>query len=182
MLVLVGLCINLATAVVHAQQDTPVWQGEPPPVGLPVNDLTCRAEQTGGFHDHPGGDEVYEPALFHPDGFRLLENNFLTENLAHGPPGVDLYLTLIAKDGLETELECRAVRGSIDSKGFSCVNAPPSQMLLINSQTLRFTRTAVGGWTFTGASDSMSGDSIFVEYGRCEATAVPGDLPETLEE
>jgi hypothetical protein len=42
-------------------------------------------------------------------------------------------------------------------------------MLLINQKTLRFTRTSVGGWTFAGANESQSGDSIFVEYGTCAA-------------
>jgi hypothetical protein len=46
-------------------------------------------------------------------------------------------------------------------------------MLLINAQSLRFTRTAVGGWTFSDAADSRNGDSIFVEYGQCVAAAAP---------
>ena len=47
-------------------------------------------------------------------------------------------------------------------------------MILINSATLRFTRTAVGGWTFAGATESLNGDSIFVEYGQCERAEGPG--------
>jgi len=53
------------------------------------------------------------------------------------------------------------------------VNLPPSEMLLINVESLRFTRTAVGGWTFAGASDARGGDSIFVEYGQCEVLSGP---------
>jgi hypothetical protein len=99
-------------------------------------------------------------------------------NLAADEGNVDLYLTLqteVPGDDDEgtasqleaTELECRRVRGADHSYGYSCVNLPPSEMLLINAQSLRFTRTAVGGWTFTGASDKQTGDSIFVEFGQC---------------
>ena len=88
-------------------------------------------------------------------------------NLRATEGGPDLYLTLGSNEGRETELDCRRVRGSLGATGFSCVNKPPSEMLLINEDSLRFTRTAVGGWTFVGASDSHVGDSIFVEYGIC---------------
>ena len=140
---------------------------------LPV----CIAEQTGGFHDYPGGEESLEPALFHPRTFSLEENLVFMMNLAADERNVDLYLTLQTEiPGVDedtesqleaTELECRRVRGADDSYGYSCVNLPPSEMLLINAQSLRFTRTAVGGWTFTGASDQQTGDSIFVEFGQC---------------
>ncbi len=102
-------------------------------------------------------------------------------NLADREGNVDVYLTMTREieqeDGpglLETtELECREVRGADGSRGLSCVNLPPSEMILINSGTLRFTRTAVGGWTFAGASGSLNGDSIFVEYGQCQQAAEP---------
>lgn len=129
--------------------------------------LSCIAEQTGGFHDHPEPGEEYEPALFHPEAFTLEENVIFMVNLKTDEGGPDLYLTLRATDARETELECRQVRGSFGATGFSCVNKPPSEMLLINRDSLRFTRTAVGGWTFVGASDNHNGDSIFVEYGTC---------------
>ncbi len=98
-------------------------------------------------------------------------------NLAGEEGAVDLYLTLTreVEDDSEstapetTELECRTVRGANSAIGYSCVNLPPSEMLLINAQTLRYTRTAVGGWTFAGAAGELSGDSIFVEYGQCAA-------------
>jgi hypothetical protein len=143
--------------------------------GLPP--MRCEAEQTGGFHDYPGGEERYEAALFHPQTFTLEENVVFMMNLATGEGNVDLYLTMKrslpedADDSAQAfdiaELECRRVRGGGDGHGYSCVNLPPSEMLLINAETLRFTRTAVGGWTFAGASDSRNGDSIFVEYGQC---------------
>jgi len=135
--------------------------------------VACQARQTGGFHDYPGGEETYEPALFHSQIFTLEENLVFMMNLATGEGNVDLYLTMDRAVPAETEnevteLECRRVRGANDATGYSCVNLPPSEMILINAQTLRYTRTAVGGWTFAGASDTSNGDSIFVEYGQCE--------------
>lgn len=132
--------------------------------------LACEAEQTGGFHDYPDDDEGYVPALFNATGFRLEENHVFMVNLAP-QTGVDRYVTLTVGDSpVTTELECREVRGIDGSRGYSCVNIPPSELLLIHAQSLRFTRTAVGGWTFAGASGIESGDSIFVEYGTCRVT------------
>jgi hypothetical protein len=129
--------------------------------------LDCLADQTGGFHDYPDDEDGYLPALFNAVPFRLEENAVFMLNLAP-ETGVDRYLTLTAGDDpVTTELECRQVRGVDGSLGYSCVNIPPSEMLLIHAQTLRFTRTAVGGWTFAGATASEAGDSIFVEYGTC---------------
>lgn len=137
--------------------------------------LRCSAEQTGGFHDYPEGGESYEPALFHPQQFTLEENLVFMLNLAEGEGNVDVYLTMTSTrpEGGEashqeiTELECRSVRGADGSPGLSCVNLPPSEMILINRDSFRFTRAAAGGWTFTGATDEQNGDSIFVEYGQC---------------
>jgi hypothetical protein len=133
--------------------------------------LECTAEQTGGFHDYPDDDESYLPALFNSTPFRLEENAVFMLHLAEDSP-VDLFVTLtVGEDPVTTELECRQVRGVEGSTGYSCVNIPPSEMLLINPQTRRFTRTAVGGWTFAGATDTHAGDSIFVEYGSCAPAA-----------
>jgi hypothetical protein len=176
-ILLLGLSGSVAWAAVAAES-----ADAPAPAGLPS--MRCQAEQTGGFHDYPGGDETYEPALFHPQSFTLEENVVFMMNLAESEKNVDLYLTMerplkVEEQGLSrfetTELECRRVRGARDSHGYSCVNLPPSEMLLINAGTLRFTRTAVGGWTFAGAAvesgtdetGAHSGDSIFVEYGQC---------------
>jgi hypothetical protein len=147
--------------------------------------VRCTADQTGGFHDYPGGEEAYEPALFNPQQFNLEENVVFMLNLTERVGHVDLYLTLTRQIPQEsgesvtdtTELECREVRGADGSFGFSCVNLPPSEMLLINGETLRFTRTAVGGWTFTGAEGERNGDSIFVEYGQCEPMNEPANEP-----
>ncbi len=140
--------------------------------------LDCAADQTGGFHDYPDDAEGYVPALFNATPFRLDENRVFMTNLAQ-EPGVDLYVTLTAgEDPVTTELECRQVRGDDGSLGYSCVNIPPSEMLLINRDTLRFTRTAVGGWTFAGATSQRAGDSVFVEYGTCAARVpAPGQAP-----
>ena len=138
--------------------------------------MQCIAEQTGGFHDYPEGEEPSEPALFHPRLFSLEENIVFMLNLAEEEGAPDLYLTFssVSEDDTleETELECRRVRGAGDASGYSCVNLPPSEMLLINASSLRFTRTAVGGWTFAGATDRSNGDSIFVEYGQCTPVAI----------
>jgi len=152
------------------------------PIAVPsLPTMHCVAEQTGGFHDYPEGEERYEPALFHPQPFRLETNPVFMMNLAGDERTADLYLTLTRElpgaDGdteeETTELECRQVRGANDSDGFSCVNLPPSEMLLLNAQSLRFTRTAAGGWTFAGSTDNHEGDSIFVEYGQCEVIGPP---------
>ena len=55
--------------------------------------VLCTPEQTGGFHDHPEGEETYEPALFHPRQFELNENLVFMMNLTEAG-GPDLYLTM----------------------------------------------------------------------------------------
>jgi hypothetical protein len=172
------LALLLLPLITMAQQGQPAGQPDQQHSSLPA--VTCTAQQTGGFHDYPDGEEAYEPALFHPQTFSLEENPVFMMNLATQEGNADLYLTMTRQlptqqvDGEAmdtTELECRRVRGANASVGYSCVNLPPSEMLLINARSLRFTRTSVGGWTFAGASDAHSGDSIFVEYGQCEPVA-----------
>lgn len=166
---LLGLVPGLAGGgAAHAQAlpDAGAATAEP---GGALPTLRCEAEQTGGFHDYPGEDEKYEPALFNPGRFYLEENVVFMLNLPVGNGAPDLYLVMRTEGELETELACRRVRGADGAMGYSCVNTPPSEMLLINRETLRFTRTSVGGWTFAGATESLAGDSIFVEYGACAA-------------
>jgi len=147
--------------------------------GLP--DMVCSPAQTGGFHDYPGGGESYEAVLFHPRTFTLETNIVFMTNLAESQGSVDLYLTLETKipdekgkERLEvTELECRRVRGPDNGYGYSCVNLPPSEMLLINAHSLRFTHAALGGWAFVAAADTDKGDSIFMEYGQCIVNEAP---------
>ena len=67
-----------------------------------------------------------------------------------------------------SEFTCEGVRGRGGQAGFSCRNTPPSEILMINPDTLRFTRSAIGSWTFFTPSDHETGASLFVEYGQCE--------------
>ena len=127
--------------------------------------VLCEAHNTAGFHDYVGGSEDYEASVFFASRFELAENAFLTANLS-SESSVQRFLTMTNDKDEVTELECRTVRGA-GARGYSCVNIPPSELLLINVDTLRFTRTSVGGWTFRGAKENLSGDSIFVEYGQC---------------
>jgi hypothetical protein len=129
------------------------------------NKLRCVAVQTAGFHDYPHNEESYEAVVFFESEFELKVNKVLMQHLSEDT-GVDLYLTF--KNDEETvELTCRRIRGAGDTYGLSCANSPPAEMLLINADTLRFTRTSIGGWAFAGATANTAGDSIFVEYGEC---------------
>jgi len=163
--------------------------GEPAALLATLPPLDCVADQTAGFHDFPADGERYEPRLFHPQAFRLSENTVFMLNLLESERRADLYLTLelpaaadtaaAEAEGPATELECRQVRGADGSTGYSCVNLPPSEMLLINARTLRFTRAAVGAWTFAEPNAAEAGDSIFVEYGQCRASGPTGAPPES---
>ena len=142
---------------------------------------TCKARQTVGIHQHPGDvDETYLPAVFVEQTFHLRENALFMRHLlgepgeteatergvpASAPGSVQLHVTMTSAEGDETEFECRAVRGAA-SKGYSCVNNPPSEMLLVNPARGRFTRSAIGGWAFYAPEASL-----FVEYGTCAAAA-----------
>jgi len=133
--------------------------------------LACVANQTAGFHDYPHNEESYEPVVFFESRFMLEVNRVLSQHLA-ATNDVDVYLTFKKEDAFEkedelVELTCFQVRGVGDTRGLSCSNQPPAQMLLLNLDNLRFTRTSIGGWTFTGAQVNAAGDSIFVEYGQC---------------
>ena len=124
------------------------------------------------MHQYPGDvEETYRPAVFSKQTFDLRENVFLMRHLpgAQGDevgddaPGPSrLYVTMSSGDGNEMEFECRPVRGAGENRGYSCVNNPPSEMLLINPARGRFTRSAIGGWTFYTPEASL-----FVEYGTC---------------
>ncbi len=166
-----------AAAVLVLSMTAPVSVNAANAAAQTLPPLTCQPEQTGGFHDYPEGEEDYEPALFHPRQFTLKTNALFMMSLTSEPGGPDLYLTMNmadAEEGFEqTELECRRVRGIGAVAGFSCVNVPPSELLLINAETLRFTRAALGGWTFAGAAGDLNGDSIFIEYGTCTLSQVP---------
>lgn len=142
--------------------------------------LSCKAHHTVGMHDHPGEPETYEASIFFESEFGLRENAFLMHHLADDESAVDLYMTMIAADGEETEFECRSVRGARNSAGVSCVNNPPSEILMLNPARRRFTRSAVGGWTFYAAQGEGRAASLFVEYGACVPAAREEDGAEEL--
>ncbi len=152
--------------------------------------MQCQALQTVGLHDYAGAPESYEPSTFFESRFELRINTVLTRHLAATDSGLndaspDLFLTLRPRNAAPIELRCRQVQGRSGELGYSCTNTPPSELLLINPANLRFTRTSIGGWTFsdtdvpagpsgaaplpesstTGAN--LGDDSLFVEYGTC---------------
>ena len=164
-----SLAVAVLVFAVESVSETPPATASNPLSGLP-NKLSCHATQTAGFHDYSSSDqeddkESYEPVVFFESEFILAVNQVLTRHLA-ASEGVDVYLTFSTDENL-VELRCLLVRGIGDARGLSCSNEPPAEMLLINLGNLRFTRTSIGGWTFTGAEVNTSGDSIFVEYGQC---------------
>ena len=148
---------------------------------------TCKAGQTVGMHRYPKGvEEVYMPAIFNEQTFDLREDALFMRHLLgeRGPAEVDardaqvyapetvrLYVTMASDDGVETEFECRPVRGTADNRGYSCVNNPPSEMLLINPARGRYTRSSIGGWSFYAPEASL-----FVEYGTCRQKSSRGSI------
>ena len=132
--------------------------------------LSCTASQTVGMHDHPGTPEAFDPAVFVASEFALRENALFMEHLRNAEDAAPaLFVTMTANSGDETEFECRKVRGAGGATGYSCVNNPPAEILLLHPDRGRFTRSAVGGWTFPATQEG--GASLFVEYGVCRAPA-----------
>ena len=169
--------------------------------------MQCEAEQTVGLHDYEGAPESYEPSTFFESKFELRINSVLTRHLAKRSEGAegsevraeatpDLFLTMrpskLSRNSEQSrkrpiELRCRQIQGQSGELGYSCSNTPPSEFLLINPGNLRFTRTSIGGWTFSDTQtdtqadtqkdtdeDDQTGanlgdDSLFVEYGTCES-------------
>lgn len=129
--------------------------------------MRCTAWHTVGLHDYPHNEEAYEPVAFNESRFKLSVNRVLMRHLAPDA-AADVYL-ILENDGELSELSCVKLRGYDDSRGLSCSNSPPSEFLLLNTDTLRFTHTSIGGWTFAAANENTAGDSIYVEYGVCEA-------------
>ena len=129
--------------------------------------LHCSANQTAGFHDFANTAESYEPVAFYEGEFTLKINRAL---MRHRDPadGVDLYVTVFDEED-QAELSCRYILGVGGDPGISCTNAPPSELVLINTKNLRYTRTSIGGWTFASARHNEAGDSIYVEYGSCRS-------------
>ena len=128
--------------------------------------MQCLSEKTVGLHDYPLTAESYEPVVFDESSFSLKLNKSLMKFLPDQQINV-VYFTFRNANKL-MELTCRRVTGARQSYGLSCTDNPPAEMILINSDTLRYSRSSIGGWTFLGAKEKTSGNSIFVEYGHCE--------------
>ena len=123
-----GLCLMaLATPTVFAAELRAT---------LPAK-LTCQASQTAGLHDYAGAPEDYEPSTFFESKFKLAINKVLMQHLAPeqsvASNPTDLFLTMLPRNEDPIELRCRQVQGAPGELGFSCVNSPPSELLLINA-------------------------------------------------
>ena len=175
----------LPSVVAYSQQETKQTAEQDAaklPPKLPKK-LQCEAQQTAGLHDYAGAPEDYEPSTFVESKFELRINTVLTRHLAANSSGAseatpDLFLTMRPRNDTPVELRCRQVQGYQGELGFSCTNTPPSELLLINPANLRFTRTSIGGWTFSeslaesadqqdDSVENFGDDSLFVEYGTC---------------
>ena len=128
--------------------------------------MQCFPAKTVGLHDYPTTAESYEPVVFEEISFTLKLNKSLMLFLPDQEKAL-VYFTFRNANKL-LELTCRPVIGGQESHGFSCTDKPPAEMILINSETLRFSRSSIGGWTFLGAKENTSGNSLFVEYGQCK--------------
>ena len=129
--------------------------------------MQCIPGKTVGLHDYPTTSESYEPVVFEDSSFKLNLNKTLTRFAPDGK-GEFVYLTFKNENKL-TELTCEPVLGAKGARGLSCVDKPPAELLLINLDNFRFTRSSIGGWTFLGADENNAGNSLFVEYGSCTA-------------
>ena len=160
---LIGLCLGLSHSI-RAE-----------PGHGPVPALTCAAVDTAGFHDYPLDEGGFDAVVFQPSTFQIEPNKALNKHRAAAADGASIitYLTMRTDDDY-VELHCTSVRGHNATPGLSCANLPPTEMLLINLRNFRFTRTSIGGWTFsdpgdepTGSPTNDEGESIFVEFGQC---------------
>ena len=131
----------------------------------------CVPLETIGFHDEAEveGDPVedFGPAKFKSTPFTLRENKTLS-GLLDDDDDVNLFLTMqMAETNELFEFSCKTVLGANREPGYSCVNTPPSDILMLNPKSLRFSRAAIGSWTFQSESNLLTGSSLFVEMGQC---------------
>ncbi len=148
---------------------------------LPVD---CRALNTVGLHDAVEEEgalkEEYEPASFFPSEFRLEENMTFSELLSEEDGKV--YISMqIQEMNAQFEFTCTVVRGRSEEDGYVCTNTPAQDILMINPNNGRFTRAAVGAWTFFHTSDLETGASLLVEHGTCIHLDVETDQPDEEE-
>lgn len=131
----------------------------------------CVPLETIGFHDEPEEEgepvESFGPAKFKSTPFTLRENKTLSELLADSDD-VSLFITMkMAETNELFEFSCQTVLGANREPGYSCVNTPPSDILMLNPKSLRFSRAAMGSWTFQSETNLRTGSSLFVEMGQC---------------
>ena len=139
----------------------------------------CVPLETIGFHDEPEAEgdsvEAFSPAKFKSTPFTLRENKTLA-SLLDDADDVNLFLTMQMEETNELfEFSCKNVLGANREPGFSCVNTPPSDILMLNPKSLRFSRAAIGSWTFQSETSLLAGSSLFVEMGQCYSLEVESD-------
>lgn len=132
--------------------------------------LRCKAFNTVGLHDfNEEGEaqvEEYSPQVFVPSVFDIRENRTFNELLPDRESRFYVTLDAVGSDEGQ-ELACVPVKGLDAQMGFSCQNTPPTEVLTIVPETMRFTRSSAGGWTFYTAADTSEGASLFIENGIC---------------
>ena len=156
-------CAFFATCALA--QDTTTSEGDP---WLPTR---CVPLETIGFHDESESEgdpiESFGPAKFKSTPFILRENETLG-GLLDDAGDVNLFMTMQMEETSELfEFSCKSVLGANREPGYSCVNTPPSDILMLNPKSLRFSRAAIGSWTFQSETNLRTGSSLFVEMGQC---------------
>ncbi|MYD42846.1 MAG: hypothetical protein F4W90_03025 [Gammaproteobacteria bacterium] len=131
----------------------------------------CVPVETIGFHDGAEAEgepvESFIPVNFKSVAFTLRENPTL-EDLLDEDEQASLYMTMQNEDSGELfEFTCQDVLGANREQGYSCVNTPPSDILMLNPRSMRFSRAAIGSWTFQSTTALRTGSSLFVEMGQC---------------
>ncbi len=139
----------------------------------------CVPLETIGLHDEPEveGDpvEAFGPAKFKSTPFMLRENKTLAA-LLDDADDVNLFITMQMEETNELfEFSCNTVLGANREPGYSCVNTPPSDILMLNPKSLRFSRAAIGSWTFQSETNLRTGSSLFVEMGQCYSLETESD-------
>ena len=131
----------------------------------------CIPIETIGLHDDSEVEsdpvESFGPAKFKSTPFILRENKTLG-GLLNDADDVSLFITMQMEETDELfEFSCKTVLGANREPGYSCVNTPPSDILMLNPKSLRFSRAAIGSWTFQSETNLRTGSSLFVEMGQC---------------
>ncbi len=131
----------------------------------------CVPLETIGFHDEPEvedeSDRGFSPVRFKSVPFTLRENKTLG-GLLRDKGDNSLFITMQMAESIELiEFSCKTVLGANREPGYSCVNVPPSDILMINPKSMRFSRAAIGSWPFPSEASLDVGSSLFVEIGQC---------------